>query len=96
MARRRKPTIKKVRSLLRRARDERSPIRATGNLLAAMREADQIRFCGGEYSEEELREAFQVSESIAQEVTGWGRELGVKKGELNDLIDGLLDEVTVG
>ena len=57
-----------------------------------MREADAIRFCGDDYTEEETREAFQASELIAQEMTDWSRELGVKKSELNDLIDGLLDD----
>lgn len=92
MARRRKASVKTLRSLLRRARDERSPVRATGNLLAAMREADEVRFCGGDHSEEDTKEAFHASELIATEFMGWARELGVKKGEINELVDGLLDE----
>jgi len=92
MARYRRPSIKKLRSLLHRAREERSLNVAFGNILSAMREADNIRFCGGDYTEEEQREAFHASEKIADEFMGWGNELGVKKSELNELIDGLLDE----
>ena len=89
---RRRASIKTLRSLLKKARNERSPIKAIGNLLAAMREADMIRFCGGSHSEEDMTEAFHASELIAEEFMGWARELGVKKSELNELIDGLLDD----
>lgn len=88
---RHRASVKTLRSLLRKARNERSPKKAIGNLLAAMRKADEIRFCGGDHSEEDRTEAFHASDLIAEEFMSWGSELGVKKGELNELIDTLLD-----
>ncbi len=85
-------SISGMRKLLKQARSQRSAKRAIGNLLAALREADRIRF-SSVHSEGEKKEAYFVSEYVGGQLMDWAARSGVQKWEINGVVEScLVDE----
>ena len=80
-----------MRNLLKQARSQRSAKRAIGNLLAALREADRIRFSSVQ-SEGEKKEAYFVSEYVGGQLMDWASRSGVQKWEINGVVESCLRE----
>ena len=85
-------TVRSMRKELHRARDERSPRRALGNMLAAMQVADRIWYAREGFSETEKKEAYFTSEYIAEHLMSWAVRAKVGKGEINEVLDSCLRE----
>ena len=85
--------LKSMRQVLRQAREERSPRRALGNMVAAMRIADRIRFAHQGFDEEEKTEAYFASEYIVEHLVSWSIRAGIKKAEINEILDSCLRNV---
>ena len=84
-------SISGMRKLLKQARSQRSAKRAIGNLLAALREADRIRF-SSVHSEGEKKEAYFVSEYVGGQLMDWACRSGVQKWEINGVVESCLRE----
>ena len=84
-------SISGMRKLLKQARSQRSAKRAIGNLLAALREADRIRF-SIVHSEGEKKEAYFVSEYVGGQLMDWAARSGVQKWEINGVVESCLRE----
>ncbi len=86
-------SLKEMRRALREARQNRSLKKAIAKLQVAQREANMIRFGPGDFTEEERREAFGVSEILMDTFAKWMlAKYVITKADVNEVTETFLEE----